>query len=171
MKPVNALQTKPFDAAAAIAYAQQWATARNPKYADFETMGGDCSNYISQCLLAGGAVMNETPDTGWYYRSLNSRAPAWSGVLFLWDFLLNNRGRGPFGHEIPLEQARPGDIIQLKFAGKPDFSHTVLVIFASDPAAPGNVLVNAHSYDCADRPLDSYSYVAARALRVDGVRA
>ena len=38
----------------AIAYAQQWAHSRNPNYHDYSDEGGDCANFVSQCLIAGG---------------------------------------------------------------------------------------------------------------------
>lgn len=60
----------------AVEYARKWALGRNPKYANFDGMGGDCTNFASQCLYAGGCKMNNTPTFGWYYYSLNNRAPA-----------------------------------------------------------------------------------------------
>ena len=39
----------------AVRYAAAWALSRNPVYPDFTNMGGDCANFISQCLRAGGA--------------------------------------------------------------------------------------------------------------------
>jgi len=160
----------PFDRQAAIDYAHKWAFERNPAYGDFSEMGGDCSNFISQALMAGGAVMNETRDVGWYYHSLGSRAAAWTAVPYLYKFLTTNRGRGPFGHEIPLDEIEPGDIIQLKFAGMEDYSHSLLVVDAGNPPAPWNILIAAHSYDSDYRPLDTYSYVSARGIRIDGIR-
>jgi len=159
----------PYNRAAAVAYAHQWAFGRNPRYGDFTEMGGDCSNFISQCLLAGGAVMNTDRDTGWYYHSMGARAAGWSGVPFLFKFLTTNRGRGPFGHVVPLEQVQLGDIIQLKFAGKPDFSHSLLVVDAGD-GTPETIRITCHSYDSDDRPLNTYSYVSARAIHIDGIR-
>ncbi|MCL1952783.1 MAG: amidase domain-containing protein [Oscillospiraceae bacterium] len=161
---------KPFDRQAAVEYAHTWAFRRNPRYGDFSEMGGDCTNFISQALIAGGAVMNETRDVGWYYHSLNSRAAAWTSASHLYRFLVNNRGRGPFGHEIPLDEIGPGDIVQLKFAGHDDYSHSLMVVDAGEPAAPDNILIAAHSYDSDDRPLDTYSFVSARGIRIDGVR-
>lgn len=38
----------------AIAYAQKWAYSRNPIYSDYSDLGGDCANFVSQCLIAGG---------------------------------------------------------------------------------------------------------------------
>jgi len=133
-------------------------------------MGGDCTNFISQCLIAGGAVMNTTKEVGWFYHSMNSRAAGWTSAAYFYQFLVNNSGRGPFGYEINLEEVTPGDIVQLKFAGKGDYSHSLMVVRVESPSAPANILIAAHSYDCDDRPLDTYSYVSARGVRVDGVR-
>jgi len=160
----------PYNRPAAVAYARRWAMLRNPKYGDFSALGGDCSNFISQCLIAGGAVMNETKDVGWFYHSMNSRAAGWTAVPYLYKFLVNNRGRGPFGHEVPLEEVEPGDIIQLKFAGMPDYSHSLFVLSTGDPPSPWNIRIAAHSYDSDDRPLSTYSYVSARGIKIVGVR-
>ena len=70
----------PYDRQAAVRYASRWAYGRNPAYADFDALGGDCTNFASQCLYAGAGVMDFTPTFGWYYRSLRDRAPAWTGV-------------------------------------------------------------------------------------------
>ena len=164
------MSIQPYDRQSAIAYAHEWAMKRNPKYGDFSEMGGDCSNFISQCLVAGGAVMNETKDVGWFYHSMNSRAAGWSAVPYLYQFLVNNRGRGPFGHEVPLDEIEPGDIIQLKFAEMPDYSHSLLVESVGDPPMPGNILIAAHSYDSDDRLLNTYSYVSTRGIKIAGVR-
>ena len=38
----------------AIEYAKKWAYRRNPRYHDYSGEGGDCANFVSQCLIAGG---------------------------------------------------------------------------------------------------------------------
>ena len=43
---------------AVLEYAKRWAKGRNPRYLDFEHMGGDCTNFASQCIYAGSGVMN-----------------------------------------------------------------------------------------------------------------
>ena len=43
-----------YNPSAAIAYAEQWAKRRNPNYHDYSDEGGDCANFVSQCLIAGG---------------------------------------------------------------------------------------------------------------------
>ena len=65
----------------ATAYAARWAFGRNPRYLSFNGIGGDCTSFVSQCLFAGGGVMNYQKDVGWYYSSPANRAAAWSSVL------------------------------------------------------------------------------------------
>ncbi len=148
----------------AVAYARKWALGRNPTYYDFQTLGGDCTNFASQCIFAGAGVMNYTPETGWYYNSLSERAPAWSGVEYLYAFLINNRSVGPYGHEVPRSQAQPGDIAQL--GGRDGRFYHSPVITAVSPV----ILVAAHTDDALDRPLSSYVYDRVRFLHIDGVR-
>lgn len=108
--------------------------------------------------------MNFTPVTGWYYRSSSDRSAAWSGVGYLYRFLVNNRSVGPYGRVVSQWEAMPGDIVQL---GTDDGSfYHCPVITAVTPT----ILVAAHSFDSLDRPLSSYQYDVARFIHIDGVR-
>ena len=42
-----------YDRRLAVNYAKKWALSRNPKYYDYDNLGGDCTNFISQCIYAG----------------------------------------------------------------------------------------------------------------------
>ena len=103
----------PYNREAAVAYAHTWAYRRNPAYFDFSGIGGDCTNFASQCIYAGAGVMNFTPLYGWFYRTANDRTPSWTGVQYLYDFLTRNLGAGPFATEVSLSQLEPGDVVQL----------------------------------------------------------
>lgn len=149
---------------AAVAYARRWALGRNPAYYDFEKVGGDCTNFASQCIFTGARVMNYTPVMGWYYNSSSDRTPSWSGVEYLYNFLVQNRGAGPYAREVAQSEVQPGDIVQLGNAG--GFYHSP-VITAVSP----QILVAAHTYDALDRPLSTYVYEKARFLHIEGVRA
>ena len=152
------------DPAAAVRYAREWAYARNPAFYDFDSLGGDCTNFISQCILASGAVMNYEKDVGWYYRSLSDRAAAWTGVEFFYRFMTRNRGEGPFGNEIEAKHIRSGDVILLGDDHR--FYHTLLVISVRQ----GIPYVAAHSADAFDRPVYSYSFSRIRILRIAHAR-
>ena len=43
-----------YDRNKAYAYAKKYAFNYNPNYADYNSLGGDCANFVSQCLIAGG---------------------------------------------------------------------------------------------------------------------
>ena len=55
-----------YDEAAAVAYARRWALLRNPAYLDFHGMGGDCTNFVSQCLYAGAGDVVQLGDPSGY---------------------------------------------------------------------------------------------------------
>ena len=55
---------RPYDRQAAVTYAHRWAYHRNPDFYNFDELGGDCTNFASQCLYAGSGVMNYTPTFG-----------------------------------------------------------------------------------------------------------
>lgn len=154
----------PYNRTKAVDYARRWALARNPNYYDFTPVGGDCTNFASQCLFAGSGVMNYTPVTGWYYKDSSHRTASWSGVNYLYEFLTRNKGEGPFAEAVSIWATAPGDFVQL---GRENgtYYHT-LVITSVTP----EIRVAAHSYDALDRPLAFYRYAHQRALQIQGVR-
>lgn len=151
-----------YDRRKALRYAEKWAMGRNPAYFDFTRLGGDCTNFVSQCLFAGTGVMNFTPVTGWYYRSAADRTASWTGVEYLYRFLISNRGPGPAGIPCGPEAAQIGDVLQLG-DGTGRFYHALLVIRpGSDP------LVAAHDNNAWARPLSSYDFQSVRAVHIPG---
>lgn len=148
----------------AVAYAKQWALKRNPKYYDFEKIGGDCTNFVSQCIFAANGVMNDKPVTGWYYYNAANRSPAWTGVTFFYEFLVANKGVGPFAEEVNEEKVQPGDIVQL--GGDKGYYHSPIVV----EVRQGRIFVAAHSFDVYGKPLDQYLYQKVRYLHIQGVR-
>ncbi|MBQ8552439.1 MAG: amidase domain-containing protein [Clostridia bacterium] len=165
-------EIREYDRARAVAYARRWALSRNPLFFDFTGGGGNCTNFVSQCILAGCCQMNFTPDFGWYYISPDERAAAWTGVEFFYNFITNNAesagvgdGLGPFGSEVRGRILSLGDVIQL---GREDgdYYHTLIVT----GYGRRTYLVSAHSDDAYNRPLSSYNYSRIRYIHIDGYR-
>lgn len=166
------LITKPYNRERAVEYARTWALRRNPLFIDFTGIGGNCTNFVSQCILAGGCTMNYTPDYGWYYISPEERAPAWSSVEYFYDFITGtpafsdqNGGAGPYASVVERELAQPGDAVQYATSGG-DWYHTVIITKIGD----GEIYVSAQSDDALDRPISSYNFADARFLHIEGVR-
>lgn len=83
------VRVRPYNRLKAVEYADQWWDRANPDYIHFHV---DCTNYISQCLFAGGAPMNYTGSrsTGWWYRNQDGQANwsySWSVANSLYWYL------------------------------------------------------------------------------------
>ena len=48
-----------YSAKKAVAYANKYCDKRNKEYHDYSKEGGDCANFVSQCLIAGGLSLSE----------------------------------------------------------------------------------------------------------------
>ncbi len=159
----------PYDRMAAVSYAHRWAYDRNPQFYNYEQIGGDCTNFASQCLYAGTGIMNFTPTFGWYYRNANNKSPSWTGVRYFWNFLTEKAIRiGPFGTETDIFGIEPGDFVQLNLDEDDAFEHTPIIVERGDVPSLENILVAAHSQDADFRPLSTYPITSIRFLHVLG---
>ncbi|MBQ8164148.1 MAG: amidase domain-containing protein [Clostridia bacterium] len=150
----------------AVMYARKYALVRNPLFYSFAGIGGNCTNFVSQCVLAGSCVMNFTAIYGWYYLSTTRRSASWTGVEYFYNFMTQNDSLGPYGVETTTEGAEIGDVIQLaNEAG--DFYHTVII---SEIDENGEIYICANSNDALDKPLSEYNYFSLRVIHILGVR-
>lgn len=163
---------KEYNRARAVEYARRWALSRNPLFTNFAGRGGDCTNFVSQCIYAGSCQMNFTVDFGWYYITENNRAPAWSSVEYFYDFMTGmrdfvqmNGGIGPYGIEVDSTGAIEGDVVQLADSAG-DFYHTLIISGFSE----GQTLVCAHTNDALDKPLSTYNFSSLRYIHIEGIR-
>ena len=129
-------------------------------YQDYNGNGGDCTNWISQVLLAGGFPM-----TGeWSYdQSTDEGSPAWTNARVLAEFM-SRTGRAaliasgsyaevtrpsPEWPHGPVQTLIPGDLLSYKEKGR--IVHTAVVI-GYDPK--GVLLTDTHSNDRYHVPWD-----------------
>ncbi len=159
------IESKPYNRDHAVTYAKKWAYAQNPLFGSFAGIGGNCTNFVSQCLYAGSCQMNYKAVFGWYYISLEDRTASWTGVEFFYNFLLGNKGVGPYGRECRPDETALGDVIQLSREAT-GFYHSLLIV-GYDGEDP---LVAAQTDNAYNRPLSSYTFDTARYLKIEGVR-
>jgi len=144
-------------------YAKKWAYGRNPKYYNFDPVGGDCTNFASQCIYAGCKQMNYDRNNGWYYINGNNKSPSWTGVEFLYNFLIKNKGIGPKGKERKIDNLEIGDIVQLSFNGH-IFSHSLIVVKSGNNI--NNTLIAAHTYDIFGKSVAEYGFEKYRCIHI-----
>lgn len=128
-----------YDRQKAVQYAERWWNEFNPAYPQFED---DCSNYISQCLRAGGAPMwgNSNRNRGWWY-SGKSWSYSWTVAHALQMYLQSSKGLKTKRME-RANQLILGDIIAVDFDGDGRFNHSLIVTGFDGNGMP---LVNAHT--------------------------
>ena len=126
----------------AVQYAERYWKDYNPAYQAFED---DCTNFISQCLHAGGVPMWGQPNRsrGWWY-SGKSWSYSWT-VAHALNLLLQSSKSGLKATQVSSPQELMlGDIICYDFEGDGRFNHNTIVVAKDIYDMP---LVNAHTFD------------------------
>ena len=153
----------------AIEYAKKWAYQRNPKYYNFDNVGGDCTSFISQCIYEGSDVINYSKQNGWYYINGNNKSPSWSGVEFLYNFLTTNKIAGPYGKEVKQNEIQIGDIAQLSFNGN-NFGHSLIITRIEDNSNLNKIFIASHTFDSFNKRISEYNYEKIRFIHIEKVR-
>lgn len=152
-----------YDRLKAVEYAHKWWNKRNPLYYNFDLIGGDCTNFVSQCLIAGGFNMNYYD---WYYSSLNYRSYSWTGVNEFYAFLVQNKDKNnPSGKQVDIAQIEIGDVVQLAINSE-IFHHTAIVTKLIPPLSPETIFVTCHTNDAKDIPLSAYAYKKLKFIKI-----
>lgn len=126
----------------AVRYADAWWNGHNPDYRTFDV---DCTNYVSQCLRAGGAPMRGAPqrDRGWWYGGGDEQwSYSWAVAHSLRWYLSESKSGLQAQEMNTADELRPGDVICYDFDGDGSWQHNAIVT-AKD--ADGMPLVNAHT--------------------------
>jgi len=144
-----------YDREAARAYAERHWNEPNSQFIHFDV---DCTNYVSQCLYAGGAPMNYTGgrESGWWYRGRSGGREHWS---YSWSvahalhwYLVGGRNEGLAAERVGSPRdLTVGDVICYDFDGDGRFEHSAIVTGADGAGMP---LVNAHTTNSRARYWD-----------------
>lgn len=150
-----------------MAYADQWIEERSGDWADYTGSGGNCQNYASQVLYAGGIPMDIQGDYiwKWYDDTVSNRGVAWgrssswSGVKQFIDYAAGNTGYGLAAEvDAPYDTGEPGDLIHMGVDS--DWRHTVVI---TQPISDGSgqvvdYLVDSNTANLQDYPTSLYGY-------------
>ena len=161
------LKTKQYNRTKAVEYASKWAYKRNPRYYNFDSVGGDCTSFVSQCIYAGADIMNYKKHIGWYYNSASDRTASWSGVEYLYNFLTTNKEIGPRAIETNINNLEIGDVIQLRFVPG-SFGHS-LIIVGKNANNLDSIYVATHTEDSYYKKVSTYSYEDIRFLHITDI--
>ena len=117
-----------YDRKKARTYALDYVLSPNPKYTNYESMKGNCTNFTSQCLYAGGIVQDKIGNYTWYYTS-ESKSASWKSANSFRTYYKNNVGsstvKGLNAKTCSFKKTRLGDLVQIVNSNKA--SHTMFI--------------------------------------------
>lgn len=127
-----------YDVNKAVDYSDKYATSYNPSYSNYNSIGGDCANYVSQCLYAGGIPMTD----GWYWKSYDDRSASWSYCPSQVNYFT---GAGYKLIDNPSDaQVIKGNPVYYYSASSNRYSHAAICVGVNSAGVP---VVNAHNND------------------------
>ncbi|SHE96951.1 amidase domain-containing protein [Clostridium fallax] len=129
-----------YDGNEAKNYAVKYSLDYNPFYSDYNGKGGDCTNFVSQCIKAGGIPT----DYVWFKDS-----NAWIRVRELRYWLINKG----YCRELKWqEKSKEGDLVQLE-NNYGIIYHSLIITYKS---YDNQLFVSSHSGDYYNRALETY---------------
>ncbi len=155
--PVQAAETYTYSPQKAVQYADTYWSNYNDLYPNYSIIGGDCADFVSQCLYAGGLPMNAS----WYHAVTGcSRSVNWTYAQSLYTYLAQYCGKSveifsssssksgykdKQGNVIYPEQTiRVGDPVFYYKDSSKRYGHVAICVGFD---SKGNPLVSAHNTD------------------------
>lgn len=170
-----------YDRQAAINYAKTWVNERNQddEFLIYDDYGGNCQNYVSQCLHAGGLDMDYTGygEQQWKFYSnvLNNRQTAsgrsysWIGVDEFYTYACSNDSTGLVCMpNVTFDMVQPGDVIHVGAYYK--WRHALLAtdVIKAEDGSVKDITVASNTADRWNYPLSAYIYTASRVIHIVG---
>ncbi|RKT02827.1 putative amidase-like protein [Streptomyces sp. 3211.6] len=124
-----------YDYAAMAQYAEKYWSNYNPAYRKFSGNGGDCTNFISQALKAGGwkpVPGTSTDYRNWWYDGTR-QSDSWVGANEWAWFTLSNQRAANLANVYQLDV---GDILQADFNRDGSKDHSMMVTYRSKAGMP-----------------------------------
>lgn len=158
-----------YNAAAALAYADTYVGSRSDDWGDYSDVGGNCQNYVSQCLNAGGIPEDVYGDDVWEWYSYSDYTVSWTVVGAFMDYAAYNNGYGLYAlTDVPYTSGTAGDTLHV---GTEDTWQHSTLISAPVRDAGGDIvdyLVYSNTGDLKNYPASLYGYSQFSIVKIVG---
>ncbi len=124
-----------YDYAAMAAYTEKYWRNYNPEYRKFNADGGDCTNFLSQALKAGGwkPEGGATSDYRKWWYDAGGQSDSWLGVNEWSWYALNSKRVTSLSN---VYQMDIGDVMQMDFDGDGSKDHSMMTTYRSSYGVP-----------------------------------
>ena len=167
----------PYDRQAAAAYATQYCLTRNSSYTNYDELGGNNQNFVSQVLRAGGIPNDTTGNWKWKYYGDNvdetekasGRTPSWVGSYYFYNYASSNYDYGLACTVGANFFAAEGGDVMMTGLEKEVFntSYAVLGTYEEDDAVV-EVLLGSNSVDRENWPMTASFAPYVTMIKVQG---
>ena len=158
-----------YDRSRAVAYSSQWTGSRNEEWDDFSGRGGNCQNYVSQCLAAGGIPMDRQCDNRWMWNGAGNYTASWVGVDDFFAYAAGNQGSGlAASTDFSYYSGEEGDLICM--GSETDWNHIVMIsqVVRDEQGNTVDYLINSNTSDVKNFPVGAYPNSYQRLIKIFG---
>ncbi len=166
-----------YDREAAVAYARAHVDERSDEWHDYSGEGGNCQNFVSQCLLAGGIPMDieGSAKWKWYGEALDNTSGrtgctlSWINVDYFYAYARDNSGYGLTAQvDADYTSGQTGDLIMM---GTPeDWNHMVVIseVVKNAEGETIDYMICSNTTDVQDFPASAYPSPRRSLIRILG---
>lgn len=176
-QPLAPMVSRVYDRDAAVAYATQWSLKRNPDWPIYDEWGGNCNNFTSQCLFAGGVPMDHQGQAQWKWyderwdrsETASGRSDSWASVNAFYRYAAANIGHGLVSQvDADYWTGEPGDLLQLGFLNAWQHSVVITAVVKDEDGTTVDYLISSNTADQKNLPVSAYLYTMHRLIKVYG---
>ena len=156
-----------YDRSAAYAYMQTYAAYRNGQWYTYDYSGGNCQNFSSQVLYAGGIPMDQEGDAQWYWKNHYDQNYSWINVSRFFNYAAGNTGYGLVADaSANYYTGQTGDILIM---GDGDMDHTTVIADTiTDGSGTVDYLICSNTSNYRNFPASAYYYTNHWVVRILG---
>ena len=168
---VDASADHPYDRQAAREYMLAYVGRRNPGFMAYDDYGGNCMNFGSQVLLAGGIPMDTDGgyETGWYWFGQHSTTLPWVNVGWFLEYAAAEREHGLAAVvNAPYFSGETGDIITMGVDEPANHTTVILDVIRDENGLPIDYLLCSNTADLRNFPASAYYYTNRQLTKIIG---
>lgn len=159
-----------YDRDAALDYMLTYSAKRNPGYTAYDDVGGNCMNFGSQVVSAGGIPpVSGGYETGWYYFGSSNVTLPWVNVGGFLDMAAGHTGSGLVAVVgAPYFTGEVGDIITMGVEEPRNHTTVICGVLTDDAGQTVDYLLCSNTANLRNYPASAYYYANRQLTKILG---
>ena len=161
----------PYDRQAARQYMLAYVGKRSDTFMAYDEVGGNCMNFGSQVLLAGGIPMDDDGgyEKGWYWHSKSKASLPWVNVGWFLEYAATPRAHGLVAVvNAPYFSGEIGDIITMGVQEPANHTTVIQDVVRDGDGAVVDYLLCSNTADLRNFPASAYYYTNRQLTKIVG---